>query len=97
MPPPSPPPSPPSEPTPAGPRWLHITIPNHNNPVQDKARMKQIFALLTAQPGNDHFSFYIPDGSKRIRIDFPNQTTRHTAHLQKQLIEVLGATAVRVE
>jgi hypothetical protein len=40
---------------------------------------------------------YIPDGSKKIRIEFPNQTTRHTTHQLKQLIEVLGVTAVRVE
>ncbi len=98
-----PPPPPPLEaelaPAPLAPttRWLHITIPNTGNLVQDKARMKQIYALLSEQPGSDHFSFYIPDGSKKVRIDFPNQTTRHTAHLQKQLIEVLGVSAVRVE
>jgi DNA polymerase-3 subunit alpha len=78
-------------------RWLHITIPRTNSLIQDKARLKEVYKLLVENPGIDQFSFYIPDGYRKIRVDFPNQTTRDTAHLRQRLTQVLGASAVRVE
>ena len=78
-------------------RWLHITIPRTNNLIRDKDRLRKVYELLIQNPGNDQFSFYIPDGHRKIRVDFPNQTTRDTAHLRQLLTQVLGATAVRVD
>jgi hypothetical protein len=95
-PPPSPPEEPPAEPMPSS-RWLHITIPRTNNLVQDKARLKEVYKLLVETPGNDQFSFYIPDGHRKIRVDFPNQTTRDTAHLRQRLTQVLGPTSIHVD
>jgi DNA polymerase-3 subunit alpha len=95
-PPPSPPEEPPAEPMPSS-RWLHITIPRTNNLVQDKARLKEVYKLLVETPGNDQFSFYIPDGHRKIRVDFPNQTTRDTAHLRHRLTQVLGPTSIHVD
>jgi DNA polymerase-3 subunit alpha len=95
-PPPPFPEAPPAE-TPPASRWLHITIPRTNNLVQDKARLKEVYKLLVETPGNDQFSFYIPDGHRKIRIDFPNQTTRDTAHLRQRLTQVLGPTAIHVD
>jgi hypothetical protein len=77
-------------------RWLHITIPRTNDLMRDKERMRRVFALLTERPGSDFFSFHIPDGLKEIRIDFPNQTTKYTAHLE-QLLALAGVTGVRVD
>lgn len=87
--------APPAETSPS--RWLHITIPRTNNLVQDKARLKEVYKLLVETPGNDQFSFYIPDGHRKIRVDFPNQTTRDTAHLRQRLTQVLGPTSIRVD
>ncbi|MCK6628706.1 MAG: DNA polymerase III subunit alpha [Anaerolineae bacterium] len=96
----APPPPPPLEEPPVAPpavsRWLHITIPRTNNLVQDKHRLRQVFVLLTERPGNDRFSFYIPEGSKKIRIDFPNQTTQATQYL-KELLARINVTDVWVE
>ncbi len=92
-PPPTPPPVDLAE-TPS--RWLHITIPRTNDLTRDKERMRRVFALLTERPGSDFFSFHIPDGPKEIRIDFPNQTTKYTAHLE-QLLALAGVTGVRVD
>jgi DNA polymerase-3 subunit alpha len=78
-------------------RWLHITIPNTGNLTQDKHRLKTIFSLLTQSSGHDRFSFYIPQGNKKVRMDFPNQTTRDSAHLRQQIVQMLGATALQVE
>jgi DNA polymerase-3 subunit alpha len=90
-----PPEEPPAETPPS--RWLHITIPRTNNLVQDKARLKEVYKLLVETPGNDQFSFYIPDGHRKIRVDFPNQTTHDTAHLRQRLTQVLGPTSIRVD
>lgn len=76
---------------------LHITIPRTGSLSQDKHRMKMVYNLLTQTPGNDGFIFYIPDGNKRVKVDFPNHTTHYSAHLEQQLVQMLGATAVRVD
>jgi DNA polymerase-3 subunit alpha len=74
-------------------RWLHIRIPPTGNLPRDKERMRRIFALLTDRPGNDLFSFHIPNGPKEIQIDFPNQTTKYTEYLRQQL-NLAGITDV---
>jgi DNA polymerase-3 subunit alpha len=94
--PPPPPPSPPTGLMEAPSRWLHITIPRTGNLARDKERMRRVYALLTERPGNDTFSFHIPDSPKEIRIDFPNQTTKYTTHLE-QLLALAGVTIVRVD
>jgi hypothetical protein len=58
--------------------------------------MRMVFTLLTERPGSDFFSFYIPDGPRQIRIDFPNKTTKYTAYLEQQLA-LAGVTGVRVD
>jgi DNA polymerase-3 subunit alpha len=99
---PAPPQAPPVEDTPeteptTSSHWLHITLRRTDSLAQDKYLLKTVFDLLTQNVGNDRFSFYIPGDHKKIRIDFPNQTTRDTAHLRQQLTQLLGATSVRVD
>jgi DNA polymerase-3 subunit alpha len=89
------------QPTPAqadavAPNHLHITIPRTGNLAEDKHRLRMVYTLLIQYHGRDHFSFYIPNGSKDVQIDFPNQTTHYTLHL-KQKLEMLGARLVRVD
>jgi DNA polymerase-3 subunit alpha len=76
---------------------LHITLSRTGSLAQDKHRLKRIYDLLRETPGNDQFVFYIPNGNQKIQIDFPNQTTHYTAHLEQRLVLILGAKAVRVE
>jgi hypothetical protein len=100
--PPPPPPAPPEPALPAAetapapePRWLHITLRRTDSLAQDKHLLKTIYNLLTQRSGDDRFTLYIPAGGpKKIRIDFPNQTTHDSAHLRQQLTQLLGATAV---
>jgi len=100
-----PPPPPPAPPEPAlrvaeaapapEPGWLHITLRRTDNLAQDKHLLKTVYNLLTQRSGDDRFTFYIPTGGpKKIRIDFPNQTTHDSAHLRQQLTQLLGTTAV---
>jgi len=97
----APAPKPESQPAPAPPptgdgHQLHITIPRTGNLSADKHRLRQVFNLLTETPGNDMFFIYISNGSKPVRIDFPNHSTQYTAKLQQNLVMVLGAKSVRV-
>ena len=78
-------------------RWLHVTLRRTDNLAQDKHLMKMVYSLLIEKPGDDRFSLYIPTDRKKLRIDFPNQTTQDTAHLRQRLTQLLGATAVRVD
>jgi len=76
---------------------LHITIPRSGNITQDKHCLKTVYNLLIQQQGRDHFSFYIPKGNKKIRVDFPNHTTKDSAGLRQQLTQLLGGGSLRVE
>ncbi|RME78141.1 MAG: DNA polymerase III subunit alpha [Chloroflexi bacterium] len=99
---PPPPPPPPEEmttttrPAPAQ-RRLHVVLRRTRNLAQDRHLLKTVYNLLTEQRGEDRFTLYIPDGKRKIRIEFPQQTTRHTAHLEQRLIQLLGAKSVWVE
>jgi DNA polymerase-3 subunit alpha len=76
---------------------LKVFIPRTGNLVQDKHRLKTVYELLVQNPGQDHFSLYIPSGQKTTRVDFPNHTTQDSAHLRQQLIQLLGVGTVRTE
>lgn len=76
---------------------LRITVVRTGDPDGDRQRLRSVYELVTSYEGNDTFSLFIPNGQGRLQLDFPNATTRHCAELQRKLIEILGATAVRVE
>jgi DNA polymerase-3 subunit alpha len=87
--------SPPTSPQPA--HHLQITVNRSGNAEGDRQRLRSIYELVTSYEGHDTFSLFIPNGQRRLQLDFPNATTRHCVELQQRLTEVLGATAVRVE
>lgn len=76
---------------------LHITVPRTGNLTVDKQRLQQVYETLQAHPGDDHFYLYIPNGQRRIQLEFPNSTTRDSAQLRQSLIAMLGAGTVRVD
>jgi DNA polymerase-3 subunit alpha len=79
------------------PYHLQITVNRTGNPAHDKERLRTVYKLVTHYQGNDTFSLFIPNGKRRVQLDFPNATTCHCVELQQKLTEILGATAVRVE
>jgi DNA polymerase-3 subunit alpha len=76
---------------------LHITLPRTGNLTTDKHRLKTVYNLLVETPGNDRFFLYIPNGSKKIQIEFPHSTTHYTARLEQKLVQILGVQALRVD
>jgi len=76
---------------------LHITLPRSGNLTTDKHRLKMVYNLLVETPGNDRFFLYIPNGTKKIQIEFPHKTTHYSARLEQKLVQILGARALRVD
>lgn len=92
------PPSPQFSPTNLEPLYhLQLTVNRTGAPERDRQRLRSVYELVTSYQGDDTFSLFIPNGQRRLQLDFPNATTRHCIELQQKLIEMLGAAAVRVE
>ncbi|MGD8626020.1 MAG: DNA polymerase III subunit alpha, partial [Anaerolineae bacterium] len=102
LPPSAPPPNPSPVPSlPArnrGPVHLHVTVPAGDDTEALVQRLGRVYDLLQAYSGHDRFSLYLENGGRnRIKIDFPNNTTRHCVELERQLREMLGTGTLRVE
>ncbi|MGA9349249.1 MAG: DNA polymerase III subunit alpha [Anaerolineae bacterium] len=82
---------------PGRPRHLHITIPRTGEQEQDIERLGQVHSLLRSYEGDDHFSLYLVNDENRVQLEFPNATTDYCPALEKALVEILGAGAIRVE
>lgn len=91
-------PSPQSSPTNLEPLYhLQLTVNRTGDPERDRQQLRSVYELVTSYQGDDTFSLYIPNGKRRLQLDFPNATTRHCVELRQKLIGILGAAAVRVE
>ena len=90
--------APDSSPSAARPAYhLQITVNRSGDADRDKERLRAVYDLVTHYRGEDTFSLFIPNGKRHIELDFPNASTRHCVELQQKLVEMLGATAVRVQ
>ncbi len=76
---------------------LQLTVNRTGNPEHDRQRLRSVYELVTGYQGDDTFSLFIPNGQRRLQLEFPNATTRHCVELQQKLIGMLGAAAVRLE
>jgi DNA polymerase-3 subunit alpha len=82
----------------SGPTYhLQITVQRSGDSERDRQQLRSVYEVVASYEGQDTFSLFIPNGQKRLQLDFPNTTTRHCVELQQRLTEMLGATAVRVE
>ena len=64
---------------------------------RDVRRINRLLGLLRSNPGKDRFSFLIFEDGHRYLMEFPNDTTRISESLLKQLIEMVGNENVQVE
>jgi DNA polymerase-3 subunit alpha len=76
---------------------LQITVQRSGDSERDRQQLRSVYEVVASYEGQDTFSLFIPNGQKRLQLDFPNTTTRHCAELQQRLTEMLDASAVRVE
>ncbi len=75
---------------------LQITIPRTQDAARDRQRVREVFDILTSFTGQDRFSLCIQDGEGLVLYEFPEHRTCNCVELQQKLIQLLGATAVRV-
>jgi DNA polymerase-3 subunit alpha len=93
---PSPPPPPPAKAR--GPVHLHVTVRAGHDTETLVQRLGRVYDLLQGYRGEDRFSLYVENGGRnRMKIDFPNNTTRHCVELEQRLRQMLGAGTVRVD
>ncbi|MBI5652938.1 MAG: DNA polymerase III subunit alpha, partial [Chloroflexi bacterium] len=57
------------------PRHLRIYLERTNDQDEDMRRMREVFRVLTNNPGADRFTFYVPNPQGTVQLDFPNYTT----------------------
>jgi DNA polymerase-3 subunit alpha len=72
-----------------GTRHLRIFLARTNDQDEDVRRMRELFALLTSTPGQDRFTFFVPNPQGTVQLDFPNHTTSFVA-LQEPLTRMVG-------
>jgi len=87
--------SPPAHLEPA--QHLKVTIERTEEPDRDRERVRVVYELVTRYRGQDTFSFYIAGPRGRVRLDFPNATTRTCGELYRGLAQLLGEAAVKIE
>lgn len=76
---------------------LRITVQRTNNSEADFGRIAQIHQLLSAQSGADHFVIVLENGGgSRVELHFPNNTTRWSPDLGRQVEQILGAGCLKV-
>jgi hypothetical protein len=78
------------------PHYLHITVAKSGDQGWDIQRLGQVHNLLQQYKGEDRFSLYLADERRRVRLDFPNDTTGYCLELEMALIQMLGVGSVRV-
>ncbi|GAB4501533.1 MAG: hypothetical protein Fur0035_10750 [Anaerolineales bacterium] len=79
------------------PRMMTIILRPSGDPERDRRRIKNIYLMLTSQPGKDRFQFQIFEGGKGHLIDFPNDSTRLNAELLTRLKNLTGEESWRIE
>jgi hypothetical protein len=79
------------------PRQITLSLHSTGSHERDKRRIKTLHGLLTAQPGQDKFSFQIFENDKGYLIDFPHHNTRICPELLEQIKNLIGKEIWRVE
>ena len=79
------------------PRHVRITIARSGNPEQDIALLGRVHELLVGYRGEDRFSLYVPNGTRWIQLDFPNDTTHYCPELEAELAHMPGISEVRAD
>ena len=64
---------------------------------RDNRRLSQIYGVLTAIPGNDHFAFVCRENGNSYRLDFPNDSTSVSQSLVNELRGMVGEVNISVE
>jgi hypothetical protein len=87
-------PSTPPDP-PAPPATLYITLKRTGDNTHDFEKLTRLHTILRTERGSDQFVVVL-EGEQKIELDFPNEFTRCTHDLRKQITSIVGAENLRV-
>ncbi len=69
---------------------ITIRLESTGDRKKDAQRAGRLHGLLTSFPGNDHFAFYVYEGSRKYLLEFPNATTDFCPTLHHELRVLVG-------
>jgi DNA polymerase-3 subunit alpha len=79
-------------------RTVRVTLTRSGQQSQDVRKLREVHSLLAAHSGQDRFVIRLTGGTgKPVELVFPNDTTRYSPDLARELAAIVGAGAVRVE
>ena len=91
-------PPPPAPPPPSPPRTVRVRLTRSGEQSHDVQKLYQIHSLLAGNQGEDRFVIHLVGGANgAVELAFPNETTRYSAELARELSAIVGAGAVHVE
>ena len=78
-------------------RILYITLKRSGNNERDFKTLAELHTLLQHEEGDDPFVVVIEgNGQRKVELSFPNERTRNTPMLRKQIISLVGQENLRV-
>ncbi|MCX7682715.1 MAG: DNA polymerase III subunit alpha [Anaerolineae bacterium] len=89
------PPAPPSRKV----HTVRVTLVRSGEQARDVEVLRRVHSLLVGNPGQDHFVIRLTGGphNQAVELAFPNNTTRYTPELERQLSAIAGVGGVQVE
>ena len=79
-----------------GNRLVEVTLLSTGSKQRDKWRLRQVYNVLIATPGNDHFSFVCKENGDACRFDFPNDSTEANDAMLQQIKGMVGEANVKI-
>ena len=79
-----------------GNRLVEVTLLTTGSKQRDKWRLRQVYNVLIATPGNDRFSFVCKENGDACRFDFPNDSTEANEAMLQQIKGMVGEANVKI-
>lgn len=76
---------------------LTIVINATGKKDQDIRLLKQVYGILHASPGADHFTFLCREDGKEVTMEFPNDATHVTHDLLEKINRLVGEENVEIK
>lgn len=72
-------------------RMITVVFRSNHNDIDHGVRcMKRVIGLLRSYPGKDKFGLMLFDGTRRVQLEFPNDTTGYSLDLIRKLQNLVG-------
>ena len=79
------------------PLTLYITLERSGNNERDFKTLAELHTLLQSERGEDPFVVVLEgSGRRKVELEFPNERTRNTPSLRKQIMSLVGQDNLRV-